>query len=275
LGKVKIQHLDVERVESAASEWEKATSAKTANKMLTTLTAVMDLALRYKLTRENPAERAERLKVETDEEDGEVVTPDKIYNEAELKKLLKASEKLPLAEGLLVRVPALLGLRIGEVLGLTWGAIDLKEGRLSVRFALADGDKGSGALLQPPKSKSSRRTLVMSDGLRRDFAALKLAAELKGDDDLIFVTPEEKKPFHRKAATKILDRAIIGAGIERRTFHALRHTFASVLLMRGKPPVEVAAKLGHKDPNVTLRVYAHFIRRENEAADLADLEGVG
>ena len=42
-------------------------------------------------------------------------------------------------------------------------------------------------------------------------------------------------------------------------FHALRHTFASVALSRGIPITDVAAWLGHKDINVTYRIYRHWI----------------
>jgi hypothetical protein len=50
-------------------------------------------------------------------------------------------------------MPALTGLRIGEVLGATWPVVDLKAGKLNVRFNLADNDKGEPLMLQPPKTK--------------------------------------------------------------------------------------------------------------------------
>ena len=44
--------------------------------------------------------------------------------------------------------------------------------------------------------------------------------------------------------------------------HKLRHTFASILFVRGKDPPYVMGQLGHTDPAFTLRVYAHAMRRE-------------
>jgi len=52
-------------------------------------------------------------------------------------------------------VPALTGLRIGEVLGLTWPVVDLKVGKLEVRLNLADTDKGQPLTLQPPKPRAA------------------------------------------------------------------------------------------------------------------------
>ena len=49
------------------------------------------------------------------------------------------------------------------------------------------------------------------------------------------------------------------------TFHALRHTFASILIAQGRDPVFVADQLGHADPSITLRTYAHLFRAAREA----------
>ena len=74
MGELKISQVDVEAVEKAAAAWSARASPKTANKMLTTLAAVFDLAKRWKLIRDNPANEAERLKIAVDDEDGEIVT---------------------------------------------------------------------------------------------------------------------------------------------------------------------------------------------------------
>jgi integrase len=42
--------------------------------------------------------------------------------------------------------------------------------------------------------------------------------------------------------------------------HDLRHLHATTLLLAGVPVHVIAARLGHADPSVTLRVYAHVIR---------------
>jgi hypothetical protein len=45
--------------------------------------------------------------------------------------------------------------------------------------------------------------------------------------------------------------------------HKLRHTFASILYVRGEDPPYVMAQLGHTDAGFTLRVYAHAMRRDD------------
>ncbi len=49
--------------------------------------------------------------------------------------------------------------------------------------------------------------------------------------------------------------------------HKLRHTFASILYVRGDDPPYVMAQLGHTDPGFTLRVYAHAMRRDEGDAE--------
>lgn len=54
-----------------------------------------------------------------------------------------------------------------------------------------------------------------------------------------------------------LERAKLGRKI---VMHGLRHTFASILIMRGEPVTRVASVLGHRGPSVTLAVYSHWFK---------------
>ena len=57
------------------------------------------------------------------------------------------------------------------------------------------------------------------------------------------------------------------------TFHALRHTHASVLIKCGVDILTVAKRLGHAEPSMTLNTYAHLIEGADEAAAKA-IEGM-
>lgn len=63
------------------------------------------------------------------------------------------------------------------------------------------------------------------------------------------------------------------SGVRRIRFHDLRHTAASLMIVRGIPPKTVSERLGHADVAFTLRVYTHLYdgRKEEAAFDLADL----
>lgn len=261
LGAWKIHDIDIEQIEKAAGEWGKRVSPKMVNKVLTTLTSIFALAKRYKLIKDNPAEEAERLKIATENEDDMEVTPDKVYRKAEIRKLIDGTEPGS-RDRLMVMMPALTGLRIGEVLGLTWPCVDLKGAKLDVRFNLADTDKGQPLALRPPKTKSSRRTVPLPPELVKELKVWKLKCPTS-EEDLVFAR-EDGKPYHQNAASDALDRAITKVELGKRlTPHGLRHSFASLLLADGVPVAEVSALLGHKDSYVTWKVYTHFVKGES------------
>ena len=52
------------------------------------------------------------------------------------------------------------------------------------------------------------------------------------------------------------------------TFHALRHTNASIMISEDVDVVTVSGRLGHADKNVTLNTYSHIIKsKEKQAAN--------
>ena len=63
-------------------------------------------------------------------------------------------------------------------------------------------------------------------------------------------------------------RALIRAGLPKRTFHSLRHCHASALIRAGLDVVRVSRQLGHSKPTITLSTYAHeFDEADRGAAD--------
>src|SRR5262249_2424570 len=164
--------------------WNQRLSSKTANVVLTTLSSILDLAKRYKYVSANVAREAERLKVATEREGGTVVTRDQVYSSSEVRRLIQATEPETI-QRLMIMVPALTGLRISEVLGLTWPCVDLKAGKLEVKFQLADTDKGEPLALQPPKTRSSRRTIPLPVELVKELRVWRLKCP-RSEEDFVF-----------------------------------------------------------------------------------------
>ena len=75
--------------------------------------------------------------------------------------------------------------------------------------------------------------------------------------------------IHRKNAGNIFDAIVGRAEIRRLTFHKLRHTFALLLLSKGKDITEVSRLLGHSDCAITLKVYSLLFRAKR--APMQDL----
>lgn len=273
LGHLPIQQTTIEQIEEGSLVWKDQTSGYSANMVLRTLSAIFELAQRRALKgKPNNAALADRIKLSNEEEQegDEEVKPEDVYSQEELKKLIDVPAPGSSLSRSLLMVPALLGLRIGEVLGLTWPAIDLKGNVLHVRSSLVDLGKANGGRgLKAPKSKSSRRSLDMPAQLVLELKRWKLACPPSAAG-YVFCNAEGR-PLHRKAAAHILDAAITSAEIKRLTVHKLRHTFASLLLANGVDLPKVTKLLGHKDSTITLKVYAHFIKdKKPHVQDLAN-----
>jgi integrase len=126
------------------------------------------------------------------------------------------------------------GLRIGEILSLTWKSVDLENNLLSV-FA-----HKTNKIRTVPINTDARRVL--------EYWALGRKGEF------VFYNHETGKPFvDLKAGFALACRK---SGIEGVTWHTLRHTFASRLVTRGVDIVTVQQLLGHSTVTVTMR-YTH------------------
>ncbi len=143
------------------------------------------------------------------------------------------------------------GLRFGELTGLRWDDVDLTKGLMVVRQSNWRGQIGT------PKSGKTRE-IPLSEQAR---VALRSYRHLKGE--LVF--SDAKGEFLTEGECKWpLIRACKRAGLRKIGWHALRHTFASQLVMRGVPLKAVQELLGHATMEMTMR-YAHLspeVRRD-------------
>lgn len=181
--------------------------------------------------------------------------------------------------GPLVTVAAATGLRQGELLGLSWSAVDLAARTLKVRRSLARSHNGNGWELAEPKTKRSNRTVrlaqVAADALRREHglqAARKAAAGSAWQDTagLVF-TDAIGRPLRGYNVTREYHRLGAKAGVPAIPFHGLRHTFAWSLLAGGVPLRVVSDVLGHAGLAITADTYTAVAPElREEAADAMD-----
>lgn len=152
---------------------------------------------------------------------------------------------------------AFCGLRLGEVLALTWEHIDFDCRVIRVRQSLDVFDT-----IKSPKTKAGVRDVPMPAILAAELEAWRphVAPEPRG---LIFRAKGGGKlttaNFHRHYWQRALDDAGLGPDETGRRFHfhALRHFAASMMIAGGVPLPDVAQMLGHSSFDMTLQVYAH------------------
>ena len=166
------------------------------------------------------------------------------------------------------------GMRKGEALGLEWRDVDFDGRRLTIRRSR--GQHG----VSTPKSGRARRipmteavAIELFDllGLRRQET---LSRGWRETPATVFVS-EAGKPLDARNTQRVWERVRRRAqkeGVRPFKLHATRHTWATMALQSGKSVRWVADVLGHSDPALTLRVYAHAMREEEADLGFAEFE---
>lgn len=157
----------------------------------------------------------------------------------------------------------MLGMRQGEVLGLSWSDVDLDQGTARVRQAL-QYRSGEGLQLVAPKTAKSKRTVPLAQSI---VSALKLRREEQDADrvaagefweewGLVFTTTVGT-PFSPRNDYRTFITILGAAGLRRVRLHDLRHTAASLMLEQGVPARVIMQTLGHSQISITLNTYSH------------------
>ncbi len=165
------------------------------------------------------------------------------------------------------------GLRQAELLGLRWRDIDLDM--LSISVSQVIYIRRGIVQFKEPKTAHSRRRISMTPKLAiflREYKAERergLGKPLTLDD-LVFTSVEDK-PIDARMLSHAFSRMATQAGLGHVRFHDLRHTFASLMLMRGAKPKVISEALGHASVGFTMDVYSHIIEgMQQDAMALLD-----
>ncbi len=153
------------------------------------------------------------------------------------------------------------GLRRGELLGLKWDDIDMKQGIIWIRRQISRID---GKIMEAPlKTKNSYRTVTISP---QAIEVLK-QQKTKTNDQYVFPSPNGG-PISPDSVNNMLKRVLERAEIPKVRFHDLRHTFATLALQNGVDIKTVSGMLGHFSAGFTLDTYAHVTTSaQKEAAE--------
>jgi integrase len=229
--------------------------------VLKPLGGMFSLALRRDYVQENPV----RLLTADDRPRQQDAEAPHEWSDEEIAKLLAESAALAKRRGArqnyepLLRTALYTGLRLGELLGLQWGDIDLDQGVLHVKRQWTLTRE-----LTAPKTKAGIRRVPLSAEMVAVLRRRKLASKFSQDTDFVFASQQGTPLTHRNVQTRGFEAARDLAGLPSSlTFHSMRHGFASLCAVRGIPIQVLSAALGHRDIGVTQKVYVHLYDRQS------------
>lgn len=199
-------------------------------------------------------------------------------DDQELSRLLEAAKGRGIEH--IVTVAVFTGLRLSELLGLTWGAVDFLCGTITVDKQLApDTQRKAGEMFTTPKSNKARIVSAAPSVLAALRAQKQRQAQMKlkagpcwsNPNDLVF-TDEAGGPVSQRNAQGRFRTLVRAAGLEGVRFHDTRHTYAVNALRAGDDVKTVQGNLGHATAAFTLDKYGHVTERMRQDS-AARMEG--
>ena len=259
-GDTKLKDLTREQVQRLYSrKRDQGLSAARVRRIHGVLTAALNKAVLWHLVSHNVCKEVSTPRMEAPQ-----IKP---FTKEQAKRFLAAAETDRYHALYVLGVTT--GMRIGELGGLVWGAIDLDARVVRVSRALVTG-KG-GQTFESPKTAGSRRTITLTkkavDALLRHHKR-QIEAGLPAESDALIFTNTVGRPINPShLVSRSFKPLLKHAGLPETNFHtATRHTCCCLMLEAGVNPKAVSLQLGHSNVAFTLQRYAHYMPGMGDAA---------
>ena len=259
---------DTQRHERVKEAGTKPLSPRTVQHYYNALSAMLDKAVQWDQLRKSPMAQVDRPLARKSHV--------QYLTEERAVDLLRCLQQEPsLSYRAAVLLALLCGLRLGEVGALKLSDVDWHNQTIDITRARKYAPQ-TGNFNGDTKSVAGERLIAIPDGMmdllrasrdvQTEHAAL-LGDRWQGDGWIIHTW--DGAQMHHDTPSKWFRKFADAHGFEGIRFHDLRHTHATILLANNMDVVAVSSRMGHSDASVTLKIYAHALRRrDNESAQV-------
>ncbi|MEK3735661.1 site-specific integrase [Paenibacillus sp. FSL H7-0941] len=268
LGAIKTIHLvtfiaDLHKPEARKDGKEGCLEPGTIQYIYRVLKNILQRATEWKMIKENPIIGVKKPTVEQSEGN--------FYEEEEANTVISTLYHEPRKWRLFILGALVGGCRRGELVGLEWKSVDLKNRTMEIVNSISLTEDGK-AVEKGPKNNSSKRTIALPDWYveelklhRRDWLKnmweKKEAGLWKGDEREYVFHGGYGKPFYHSYPYRWWTRFLIRHNLKKIRFHDLRHSCASLLIEDGAPMKAIQKQLGHAREQTTSDIYAHVTKK--------------
>lgn len=268
LGAVPLAKLGPEHLDRLYGQWlDQGLKPATVIRRHAAIRAALGQAVRWGWIDRNPGDRAQAPR----DRPTELVVP----TVEEVRRLLEAAEANDPDMASLIALAALSGARRGELCGWRRSDLDLDRKTAAIRRSIWQVTRGSaGWAEKPPKSHQTR--LIKLDTLAVQVLGAQIAraeerahqggVEMVADPFVWSRRLDGAEPYRPDWISDAVARLRDKLGLPQLHLHSLRHWHVTQALADGVDVRSVAARVGHRDAAITLRVYAHAVASSEERA---------
>jgi len=268
LGNIKLSKLRPHHIQGFCSHLLKNSelSTTTIRYYYSVLNIALNTAIKWQLVPTNPCKG---------------VTPPKknqpkmtVLTEEQANQLLEGAKDTSLYLPVVLALTC--GMRRGEILGLKWDDVDFDTKTIYVQRNLTMV-KGKTSI-RAPKTEQGKRSITMTKITARALkeekkkqAQNKLTLGTRYKDNGFVCCWDDGTHYRPDYITHAFPKLLKKLELPKIPFHNLRHTHASLLLLKGVHPKVVQERLGHSSISITLDTYSHLMpSMQKEAAEKID-----
>ncbi len=264
LGSARLTQLTPRKIQKWIDQLASELAPKTVKASYSILRCCCTVATNWELLERNPCH--------------DIILPAKkreevrILSEDEFKVFCDHLSELDPDTRVLIELALFCSLRRGEIMGILDEQID-ESGRFylkSARYRIKEGQE----FTKEVKTSAGRRLVILPDFVLADIEALREfhRSEKERLDELwqdspYLIKAVDGSAFRPNEANRRLHQYMEQIGIEPITFHALRHTYASMCVSFGMDLATVSRRMGHSNISTTLGIYTHLFQRSAEEKD--------